>query len=260
MTTMTKATTESKAYTLWIGTEPDPNDRLQIDVSEVDFNRVPIRGRRGSVTLTDLRTNRLLTVRRASCGIESCFCALELVAWADEPQPECATKFDRVFAEMSAPDYPATCNQCGLEGTNASMERHECDSESDSTYLAPDEWKQRHGYAVESVTQPEQTPDRHSPLPWRDNRTNTRYEILDAEGDSVLRINGGMIPTEPSAALLLAEVNNHAQLVAALEDELEAIRVWQSQSGYEWRVPSGMREGLAISADKIQSVLSRVRG
>lgn len=30
------------------------------------------------------------------------------------------------FESMSAPDYPATCTECGFEGTNDSMYSHTC--------------------------------------------------------------------------------------------------------------------------------------
>lgn len=46
----------------------------------------------------------------------------------EQPRPEQATtEFDQVFDQMEAPEYPATCDNCGEVGTNASMEQHECD-------------------------------------------------------------------------------------------------------------------------------------
>lgn len=39
-------------------------------------------------------------------------------------QPQ--SQFDQVFEEMDAPEYPATCDQCGTEGTNASIGEHVC--------------------------------------------------------------------------------------------------------------------------------------
>lgn len=36
------------------------------------------------------------------------------------------SEFDEVFQQLEAPDYPATCDKCGVEGTNASMEEHVC--------------------------------------------------------------------------------------------------------------------------------------
>lgn len=38
--------------------------------------------------------------------------------------------FDQVFEDLEAPDYPATCDNCGAEGTNASMETHECGTDA----------------------------------------------------------------------------------------------------------------------------------
>lgn len=41
---------------------------------------------------------------------------------------------DDPFAKMESPDYPATCDQCGTEGTNASLATHglhECRARQD---------------------------------------------------------------------------------------------------------------------------------
>jgi len=177
---------------------------------------------------------------------------------------------DQVFEELSAPEYPATCDQCGLEGTNATMAGHECDDsgqcEACDRIVPGDEL--RVGLPAAGVEGAFCTQCRggeseagmatvtiHSPLPWRAKHADTRFEILDAEGDPVLRINGGMIPTGEAAALMITATNNHASLVAALRDELEAIRVWQSARG----VPAEIRDGLQISTEKIRAALSRVR-
>lgn len=34
--------------------------------------------------------------------------------------------FNRTFTELDAPDYPATCDNCGEEGTNATIVAHVC--------------------------------------------------------------------------------------------------------------------------------------
>lgn len=54
------------------------------------------------------------------------------------------TEFDRVFKDLEAPDYPATCDQCGLEGTNATIDSHICNEppvpravERDTAGIAP---------------------------------------------------------------------------------------------------------------------------
>ncbi len=38
------------------------------------------------------------------------------------------------FELMADPNYPATCDNCGKEGTNASMEHHVCQTESKIDY------------------------------------------------------------------------------------------------------------------------------
>lgn len=40
---------------------------------------------------------------------------------------EGGSEFDQVFEDLESPDYPATCDQCGMEGTNADMDEHACD-------------------------------------------------------------------------------------------------------------------------------------
>jgi hypothetical protein len=66
---------------LWIGKQPDPNDRLQLEVPSEDLARVrslPKGASRTTVTVTDLQSNKRYVLRRAACGLV-CFCALELV-------------------------------------------------------------------------------------------------------------------------------------------------------------------------------------
>lgn len=81
----TTAMGRDSTRTLWIGNEPNPDDRLQIDVSPEDYAKIPPRGRERvgvKVTVTDLRTERRLTIVGAECGCASP-CALELVKWLD---------------------------------------------------------------------------------------------------------------------------------------------------------------------------------
>lgn len=66
--------------TIYIGTQPEPNDRLQILVSQSDYeSNCPPRGTLGQGWLTDVRTGQRYHVRRASCGLPHCLCALELM-------------------------------------------------------------------------------------------------------------------------------------------------------------------------------------
>lgn len=105
------------------------------------------------------------------------------------------SEFDKVFQQLESPDHPATCDQCGEERTNAGMEGHVC--------------------AVSL---------KHSPLPWKSIRTDTRFEINDAAGFPVLRINGGMIPTKEVEEFVIRTVNQHATLVAQRDRLLRLLR------------------------------------
>jgi hypothetical protein len=71
---------DSRGIRLWIGNQPNPDDRLQIAVSRADYDLIPSRGSRGSATITNQLTGNVLRIRRASCGLPHCMCALELVS------------------------------------------------------------------------------------------------------------------------------------------------------------------------------------
>lgn len=63
---------------IWIGTEPNPNDRLILTVSDADAENVRPASIVGIVEVTDVTTNKKYRVQRADCGL-GCRCALELV-------------------------------------------------------------------------------------------------------------------------------------------------------------------------------------
>lgn len=48
-----------------------------------------------------------------------------------------------------------------------------------------------------------------SPRPWTMRRTPVLFELIAADGNPVMRLRGGMAPTEHDAALILAAVNEH---------------------------------------------------
>lgn len=74
-------TTKKQTVTLWIGTQPEPEDRTQIEVSASDAERIPPRGSLSEpVTVTDLKTGKAVTVRSAACSLGGCVCALEFVS------------------------------------------------------------------------------------------------------------------------------------------------------------------------------------
>ena len=70
----------SEVTDIYIGNQPEPADRLKITVERSDYElHCPPRGKRGSGWLTDVTTGKRYHVRRASCGLPRCLCALELV-------------------------------------------------------------------------------------------------------------------------------------------------------------------------------------
>lgn len=103
---------------------------------------------------------------------------------------------------------------------------------------------------------------KHSSLPWKvlveDNRI---YVVNDDEILIAVIAGGGRVflsakTIKANAALIVQAVNCHAKLVEVLRDELQAIRVWQAVPGYEWKVAADLRNGLEISATKIEVVLA----
>lgn len=54
------------------------NHRLKMQLSDEDGSKIG-RGRWGPVTVTDLNTGAVVEVQGASCGIDTCFCAAEIV-------------------------------------------------------------------------------------------------------------------------------------------------------------------------------------
>lgn len=94
------------------------------------------------------------------------------------------TEFDHVFDEMSAPNYPSTCNDCGETGTNASMAGHEC------AELTKEPW--RMWYHI---------PDEHG-----------NYNIYTVDGERTSRAT-----SMKSAELIVRRVNSFDVLVEALD-------------------------------------------
>lgn len=69
--------------TIYVGTQREPEDRLKIEVSKDEYKRISLPMGRGSANMrawyTDVNTGVRYLVRRASCGLPNCLCALELV-------------------------------------------------------------------------------------------------------------------------------------------------------------------------------------
>lgn len=60
----------------WVGLDEKAR---RIELSDADAARIPVTGKSGRATVTDLITGERVTVRRASCGLPHCMCALAFV-------------------------------------------------------------------------------------------------------------------------------------------------------------------------------------
>lgn len=79
------------------------------------------------------------------------------------------------------------------------------------------------------------------------------YQVLDHFGNVVAT----GIKTDTTAEAIALAVPIHAALVRALEDELAALRTWQKARDFDIH---DLREGFAISVDKIEQALRQARG
>lgn len=61
------------------------------------------------------------------------------------------------------------------------------------------------------------THETHTPLPWRivPQTDAARFAIYDNEDFHVLKINGGVVPTDANAAFIVRACNAHADLATA---------------------------------------------
>jgi hypothetical protein len=75
----TEMQTTQATRKIWVGTDPEPNDRLILEVSEVDYQRIAAaKGTDMVISFADSLTHYPYHVRYADCGA-NCRCALELV-------------------------------------------------------------------------------------------------------------------------------------------------------------------------------------
>jgi len=99
---------------------------------------------------------------------------------------------------------------------------------------------------------PEPLPTKYN-APWHAIRTATRFELQDAEGFPVLRINGGMLP-----------VATHAHLLAAAPEMFEALDV-AVQGLIEHFGGEALEEFIdlrwaKVIVDKCESAIAKARG
>jgi hypothetical protein len=170
-------------------------------------------------------------------------------------------EFDQMFEDLEASDYTATCDQCGIEGTNQAMEEHVCEGDqtmTTTTKLDPKtkctscgmtrdaHWGRNPIAApfctgfVKPPTPPERVAGEHTPLPWRVAHDEIDGDEIVAEnGLTIAMVYGTYKRLNPhndssichaNAQLIVTAVNNHAQLVAALEGLMSRFE----QTGEAW--------------------------
>lgn len=207
----TNTTKPITAHRLWIGTHPDPDKRLRLDVSKDDYNRIPTSGTPGKVTVTDLRTNRRLIIRDADCGA-GCRCALALVRWLDDaPQP---------------PEHNAGLRDEQCRPTDRRCEDHPSRSIYRCGYCESDLEHQKHAAQLDTGQPGRET--QTSELPWTLGKNSDKCAENHAicSGPAVIAkvygrgypIGSGWSPrSEADAKLIVTAVNSHKSLIAALE-------------------------------------------
>jgi hypothetical protein len=182
------------------------------------------------------------------------------------------TEFDQIFEEMSAPEYLATCDECGEEGTNASMEEHvcavvtpcaECGGVSGERY-------QRHkascsfvktalGYDPQLQPESERAVGDQTPLDRLIKAAESLVAMNTCNYDrETMRSENGFLKLEQAALVAKEYVENHAQLVAALEQAHDWLtRILSGSVGEYAVVDTSDAEPVR---DAIDDALSRVRG
>ena len=69
---------KENSLVIYVGNQPEPENMLKLRVLASDYAMLP-RGTRATAIVTDLDTGKRYQLRRASCGLPRCLCALALV-------------------------------------------------------------------------------------------------------------------------------------------------------------------------------------
>lgn len=157
--------------------------------------------------MSDVTTTRICS----ECGLayRESLLPHQCAEWTKGAQPK--SQFDQVFEQLEAPDYPATCDQCGLEGTNATIDSHICNEPP-----APRAGERKR---VE-----------HSPLPWRhQTEDGTLGTIVDADENVIAQTqqilnDPAHVRRQGNAAFIVECVNQHATLVEQRDCALAALK------------------------------------
>jgi hypothetical protein len=97
-----------------------------------------------------------------------------------------------------------------------------------------------------------QTAQQHTPGPWKFISTSTRFELNDAENFPVLRINGGMVPTEANAKLIAAA----PELLQELRGAWLMLHAWLGSRPAE----HGPHPEVECAIKSIETVIAKAEG
>ena len=170
------------------------------------------------------------------------------------------TEFDQIFEELSAPEYPATCDQCGVEGTNASMENHDCSQtgqcDACAAIVPRDELRTGMPAAgVEGTFCAKCRGEKSEPIPLplyaRVNVAEKTYDIFNTR-----KLLVAAFASREEAEYLIKSANNHAQLVAVLEAAKLLLAMNNCNYDRDQMRRSG---GFSQLQEAVDAALSRVR-
>lgn len=152
----------------------------------------------------------------------------------------------KVFEKMNAPEYPATCDQCGVEGTNASMEEHECNEShslkslsallKDPSYMTLPRARQiaiKHAHWNATTL-----PNNEFSLSWQDTKVLLdAHATLIEQRERLLRLLRPVTsPTSCYCAVMKSEKCWHCEareLIATIEREREVKSNTSGEAGSE---------------------------
>lgn len=119
-----------------------------------------------------------------------------------------AGEFDKIFGDMMRPDYPCTCDDCGMEGTNESMKDHTCNEPPAPRAGEREhvEWYYIKWYEVDLKAYPQEP----------------KFAIEQSE--TLLAV----VLEEETAAKIIADHNQHATLVEQRERLLTMLKQFVS--------------------------------
>lgn len=133
-------------------------------------------------------------------------------------------EFDRVFQQLEAPDYPATCDHCGAQGTNASMEGHVCyDVEQERVKFQKELADAMVRAGAKEIELP--APRAGERDEWRILETVTRTSVINQRGENVaVGMGRGARQRREHAEQIVSDHNQHATLVEQRDRLVTALR------------------------------------